>query len=200
MLVGVLAVIAVIVAVSGLLPLLNGLRAGTSIATRTRSARGPKGRLRAHDALIAVQVALGVVLVTGSISALGEYRAAADFDRLGFRWHRHHIATFGTATFGIATVGVAPLAVGVGTREGKRQGPGLRRHGPLRRRGRKGAREEKEQSEDSGGPAHGSGSRRLDQHAAAHLHVEGVAEPLAIEPVHARPVGDERGRGGGLLS
>lgn len=56
---------------------------------------GSPARLRTHDALLAMQVTLGVVLVAGSLSALRTYSRVSDFDTLGHRWR------------GITSVGVA---------------------------------------------------------------------------------------------
>src|SRR5690554_6064958 len=42
------------------------------------------------------------------------------------------------------------------------------------------------------------GLGRLDQHPAHHLHVQRMAEPAAVVPMHARLVG-HKGDGGGLL-
>ena len=45
-------------------------------------------------------------------------------------------------------------------------------------------------------PSHPHAASGLDQHTAAHLHMEGVAEPVAVIPVHTGSVGDEGDRRG----
>lgn len=80
------AVTALAAAACGALPLVRALRLG---AAGHRGSPGPGGdgrRLRVHDALLGVQVALGVVLVAGSLSAVRTFLRVSDFDSLGHRW------------------------------------------------------------------------------------------------------------------
>ncbi len=73
--------------ISGFLPVATSLAAGRAgpLSSRVRRDRGPR-RLRAHDALLGLQIVLGIVLVAGSVGSLRSYLRASDFDSLGFRW------------------------------------------------------------------------------------------------------------------
>ncbi len=72
---------------TALLPFARASDAGRHLGLSGRLVRtGRPARLLTHDVLLALQVALGVVLVAGSLSALRTYARVSDFDTLGHRW------------------------------------------------------------------------------------------------------------------
>ena len=78
-----IASVALIAAVTGLLPL---VRSWAHAREREGAPTSRGGRARAPDLLLGAQIVLGVVLVAGSFGALRTFRTVSDFDRLGHRW------------------------------------------------------------------------------------------------------------------
>lgn len=78
---------AVAAMVSGVLPLRRalGLGAGQAVAGRIQS-RESSARLGAHDVLLGVQIALGVVLVGGCVTAVNQLVRISDFTNIGHRY------------------------------------------------------------------------------------------------------------------
>lgn len=73
------------VVLCGTLPLLSAaaVRPGGFVSRLARRA-GP-ARLRKHDWLLGAQVALGIVLVAGTVTSVGTFLRLSNFDTLGFR-------------------------------------------------------------------------------------------------------------------
>ncbi len=84
---GVTVVAVVAVLASGLLPLRRalGLEAADGVLGRIQS-RASSPRLGAHDLLLGMQIALGVVLVGGCVTAVHQAARVSDFSDIGHRY------------------------------------------------------------------------------------------------------------------
>jgi predicted permease len=78
--------VALAATVTGLLPLARSLAMGQEAGRGVGVALRRRHRSRAPDLLLGAQVVLGLVLVAGSVGALGTFVEVSDFDRLGHRW------------------------------------------------------------------------------------------------------------------